>query len=68
MEIFGTLIFDTILATFYIITSLFIAFIFQGLVYWLTGFSIYNFLNEKLFEEVEKKDRRRKNKKSGKNW
>lgn len=60
MEIFGTLIFDTILATFYIITCLFIAFIFQGFIYWLTGFSIYNYLNKKLFMEVEKNGKNKK--------
>ena len=60
MEIFGTLIFDTVLATFYIITSLFIAFIVQGFVYWLTGFNIYNYLNKKLFIEVEKNGKNKK--------
>lgn len=54
MEIIGTLLFDLLLSSFYIIVSLFIAFIVQGFVYWLTGFSIYNWLNKKLFWEVEK--------------
>ena len=54
MEIIGTLLFDLLLSSFYIIASLFIAFIVQGFVYWLTGFSIYNWLNKKLFWEVEK--------------
>ena len=55
MEIIATLLFDLLLSSFYIIASLFIAFIVQGFVYWLTGFSIYNWLNKKLFWEVEKK-------------
>lgn len=54
MEIIATLLFDLLLFSFYIIASLFIAFIVQGFVYWLTGFSIYNWLNKKLFWEVEK--------------
>lgn len=54
MEIIGTLLFDLLLSSFYIIASLFIAFIVQGFIYWLTGFSIYNWLNKKLFWEVEK--------------
>lgn len=54
MEIIATLLFDLLLSSFYIIVSLFIAFIVQGFVYWLTGFSIYNYLNKKLFWEVEK--------------
>lgn len=53
MEIIGTLLFDLLLSSFYILTSLFIAFIVQGFIYWLTGFSIYNWLNKKLFWEVE---------------
>lgn len=57
MEILGTLLFDLLLSSFYIITSLFIAFIVQGFVYWLTGFSIYNWLNKKLFWEVEKNEK-----------
>jgi hypothetical protein len=60
MEIIGTLLFDILLLSFYIISSLIIAFLIQGVVYWLTGFSIYNYLNKKLFIEVEKN---RKNKK-----
>lgn len=57
MEVIATLLFDLLLSSFYIITSLFIAFIVQGFVYWLTGFSIYNWLNKKLFWEVEKNER-----------
>ena len=59
MEIIGTLFFDLLLSSFYIIVSLFIAFIVQGFVYWLTGFSIYNWLNKKLFWEVEKNEKRK---------
>lgn len=53
MKIIVTLLFDLLLSSFYIIASLFIAFIVQGFVYWLTGFSIYNWLNKKLFWEVK---------------
>ena len=60
MEILGTLLFDLLLSSFYIIASLFIAFIVQGFVYWLTGFSIYNWLNKKLFWEVEKNGKRKR--------
>lgn len=60
MEVIGTLLFDLLLSSFYILTSLFIAFIVQGFVYWLTGFSIYNWLNKKLFWEVEKKWKKKK--------
>lgn len=60
MEIIGTLLFDLLLSSFYIIASLFIAFIVQGFVYWLTGFSIYNWLNKKLFWEVEKNGKRKR--------
>lgn len=59
MEIIGTMLFDLLLSSFYIITSLFIAFIVQGFIYWLTGFSIYNWLNKKLFWEVEKNGKRK---------
>lgn len=60
MEILGTLLFDLLLSSFYIIASLFITFIVQGFVYWLTGFSIYNWLNKKLFWEVEKNGKRKR--------
>ena len=60
MGIIATLLFDLLLSSFYIITSLFIAFIVQGFVYWLTGFSIYNWLNKKLFWEVEKNGKNKK--------
>lgn len=60
MEIIGTLLFDLLLSSFYIIASLFIAFIVQGFIYWLTGFSIYNWLNKKLFWEVEKNGKRKR--------
>lgn len=60
MEIIATLLFDLLLSSFYIISSLFIAFIVQGFVYWLTGFSIYNWLNKKLFGEVEKNGKNKK--------
>ena len=59
MEIIGTMLFDLLLSSFYIIASLFIAFLFQGFIYWLTGFSIYNYLNKKLFMEVEKNGKRK---------
>lgn len=60
MEIIETLLFDLLLSSFYIIASLFIAFIVQGFIYWLTGFSIYNYLNKKLFMEVEKNGKRKR--------
>ena len=60
MEVIAILLFDLLLSSFYIITSLFIAFIVQGFIYWLTGFSIYNYLNKKLFWEVEKNGKNKK--------
>lgn len=60
MEIIAALLFDLLLFSIYILASLFIAFIVQGFVYWATGFSIYNWLNKKLFWEVEKNGKNKK--------
>lgn len=54
MENLIILLFDFCLFGLYLIIGLIIAILIQVITYWLTGFSIYKWLNKKLFKEIKK--------------
>lgn len=55
MEKLALLLFDVLLVSFYLLVAFVVFMAVQGLVYWTTGFSIYNFLKKKLItEQIEK--------------
>lgn len=51
MENLILLIFDAMLVLFYTLVGFISFMLIQGIVYWVTGFSIYNFTIKKLFTE-----------------